>query len=315
MCGPNAEACKDEYESRVHLNEISQNVIVGDFPVEFMGRSYVGKIAYYENGPKPLVLVFPNYAGLKQFDIDQAVFMALLGYVAVAVDLYGDSFPPELRNPGSSATEKDILRHLQGAFSAYNHHLKNPREWRALMKFYLYEALKMPVVDETRAGAIGYCFGGQCILEMVRSGADIQGGVSFHGLLQSKPLLEPLCFPTATLPLTELLPESVAPNDYNTECKLHFFNAEHDDHVSDSSFKEFKEEMRDVKDWQFTTISGVYHGFALSRGVWSNKYDVKADRKSTRGMIEFFSDLWGDFTPSAHVAVNACGTPIAISQL
>ena len=53
-----------------------------------------------------------------------------------------------------------------------------------------------PVVHRSYAAAIGYCFGGQCVLEMVRNGDSIQGAASFHGVLQSTPLKEPLNFGT-----------------------------------------------------------------------------------------------------------------------
>ena len=50
-----------------------------------------GHIAYIEGaGPKPVVLVHPNYAGLKQFDIDQCCFLARCGYAALCVDHYKD---------------------------------------------------------------------------------------------------------------------------------------------------------------------------------------------------------------------------------
>jgi dienelactone hydrolase len=38
-------------------------------------------------------------------------------------------------------------------------------------------------VSKQRIAAIGYCFGGQCVLELARSGADVKAVVSFHGIL------------------------------------------------------------------------------------------------------------------------------------
>ena len=38
----------------------------------------------------PVVLVHHNYAGLKQFDVAQACFLARAGYVGLAEDLYVD---------------------------------------------------------------------------------------------------------------------------------------------------------------------------------------------------------------------------------
>jgi dienelactone hydrolase len=42
-------------------------------------------------------------------------------------------------------------------------------------------------VDDTRIAAIGFCFGGLCVLDLARTGADIKGVVSFHGLLTPPP--------------------------------------------------------------------------------------------------------------------------------
>jgi dienelactone hydrolase len=44
-----------------------------------------------------------------------------------------------------------------------------------------------PAVDTSRLGAIGFCFGGQCVLDLARAGADIKGGVSFHGVYDAPP--------------------------------------------------------------------------------------------------------------------------------
>ena len=109
MCGPDHEPPEQRYvthESLVALLEGGEYV-QETFPVSFRtadGKPYTFKssIAYRKGAePKPLVMVFPNYAGLKQFDKDQALFLARLGYVGLAVDLYPevDGYRYEDRNP------------------------------------------------------------------------------------------------------------------------------------------------------------------------------------------------------------------------
>ena len=68
-------------------------LIVERMPITYEGYTYQhGHIAYIEGaGPKPVVLVHPNYAGLKQFDIDQCCFLARCGYAALCVDHYKES--------------------------------------------------------------------------------------------------------------------------------------------------------------------------------------------------------------------------------
>ena len=67
--------------------------MVEDFPITFEGYSYpYGRLCYIKGRPPvPVILVHHNYAGLKQFDVDQACFIARAGYVGLAVDLYQET--------------------------------------------------------------------------------------------------------------------------------------------------------------------------------------------------------------------------------
>ena len=150
-----------------------------------------------------MVLVHPNYAGLKQFDIDQCCFLARCGYAALCVDHYKDEgiYTFADRNPRRShhangaepldlsADQRNAARrHGVGAFTCMNDALSDPKRWRGLMKANLDMAFAHPAVEEGLAAAIGYCFGGQACIEQVRAGHTLQAIVSFHGLLHSKPL-------------------------------------------------------------------------------------------------------------------------------
>jgi dienelactone hydrolase len=108
-----------------------------------------------------------------------------------------------------------VALHFHNAFRHYHTCLKEKQAWRELMAQNLTEAKAHPAVHPDFAAAIGYCFGGQCVLDMgkcvrnakqrrsaqlpshfrpllfpnlsVRMGCPLQGVVSFHGLLQSEP--------------------------------------------------------------------------------------------------------------------------------
>ena len=76
------------------------------------GYTYKSWICYKKGAvKKPVVLVFPNYAGLKQFDKDQAMFIAKLGYVGLAVDLYKEEedYMYEDRNPKPNYKDIDMM--------------------------------------------------------------------------------------------------------------------------------------------------------------------------------------------------------------
>mmetsp|Transcript_42889 Transcript_42889/g.79998 ORF Transcript_42889/g.79998 Transcript_42889/m.79998 type:complete len:406 (+) Transcript_42889:42-1259(+) len=69
------------------------DLVVEEFPITFDGYTYShGRIAWIMGRePAPVILVHHNYAGLKQFDIDQASYLAKVGYVGLAVDLYKET--------------------------------------------------------------------------------------------------------------------------------------------------------------------------------------------------------------------------------
>jgi dienelactone hydrolase len=315
--------------------------VMEQLPVTFNGYTYKSWIAYKRGAkPAPVILVFPNYAGLKQFDKDQAMFLAKLGYVGVAVDLYEETaeymykdrnpvvdFSGGMQTEGDYANMKDVdmggafvalgsggkitksqeqgLAHFKAAFAKYHGCLKAKGAWRDLMNLNLTKAKEHPAVHPKFAAAIGYCFGGQCVLDMVRMGSDLQGVVSFHGLLQSEPtniFKDPDW--DGTVDMTGVK------NNYTTKCKVLIENAELDDHVTDDSIKAFQKEFNDAGvNWQINNHSQTHHGWALPPGVWATEYDEHSDRRSTNSMISFFAELFPDFAIQP-VECNAAGTKL-----
>lgn len=159
-------------------------------------------------GNQPGLLLFPNFMGTKQWDFDKAEVLAMLGYKVLVVDYYGQ---------GKRGTDMESSAALMQAFTAD----------RAAMRDRLLGALAelktLPGVDASRLGAIGFCLGGKCVLDLARAGADIKGGVSFHGVYDAPPfpnaaitakLLiahgwnDPLCPPDATVALAKELTEA-----------------------------------------------------------------------------------------------------------
>ena len=175
------------------------DITLEPFPVEFEGYTYEGWIAYEKGAPpRPQVLVIPNYSGLKQFDKDEAVFLAAVGFVGIAVDIYKQvpGYMNEDRSPNSEPGWRELPRekkqeiaaaHMEGAFKQVDHCVCNPGFFRDSLAAYLAAGRAHPAVHPTHAAAIGYCFGGMAVLEMVRGGLDFDAAVSFHGVLQSRP--------------------------------------------------------------------------------------------------------------------------------
>ncbi|MDE0441608.1 MAG: dienelactone hydrolase family protein, partial [Gammaproteobacteria bacterium] len=70
-----------------------------DIAFSFRGNDYLGHLVAPAPsvGPRPLVLVIHNYQGLKFFDVDVAEYLARVGYVGLAIDVYGNIVPPDER--------------------------------------------------------------------------------------------------------------------------------------------------------------------------------------------------------------------------
>jgi dienelactone hydrolase len=145
---------------------IERRTLVYDGP----GGPFEGVVAFDSDaaGPRPGVLIVPNVLGQKEADNRVAERLAALGYVALAGDVYGQG----KRTTRDSADPALYMNQLNAD--------------RALLRDRLHAsvaALKaLPEVDDTRTAAIGYCFGGKCVLDLARSGADLLAVVSFHGI-------------------------------------------------------------------------------------------------------------------------------------
>jgi Dienelactone hydrolase family len=97
--------------------------------------------------------------GAKTIDIYRCLLLSrMLGCSAIAVDLYGeDTFPSKLRDDRSN---------INAAFDAMNDLLADPVYLRKLMRAYITESVKQLNGDPARVGAVGFCFGGSCVLEV-----------------------------------------------------------------------------------------------------------------------------------------------------
>lgn len=140
-------------------------------------------IAYDKSrqGPRPVVLVIPEWWGLTEYPKMRARELAKLGYFAVAVDMYGQQRVGE--------TPADAGK-LAGAFYA-DTTLVRSRLSAAMMK-----AKSYAQADSTKMAMIGYCFGGSMSLTGAKLGLPLRGVASFHGGLKgtaSKNVPELIC--------------------------------------------------------------------------------------------------------------------------
>lgn len=117
--------------------------------------------------PKPGVLVVHMFKGHTDFEVQKAKEIAKLGYAGFAIDMYGKEF---------HNVSPDEARVLMNDLNA-NRPLLLERILLAL------ETLKNhSQVDKKKLAGIGFCFGGKCVLDLVRANAEVKGVVSFHGV-------------------------------------------------------------------------------------------------------------------------------------
>ena len=119
---------------------------------------------------RPGVLVAHTIAGRSDFEELRAWQLAELGYVGFAADVYGK---------GTQTTDIDRNRSMMDALRADRPGLQT----RLLAA--LGALREQPEVEASAVAAIGFCFGGLCVLDIARTGEDIAGVASFHGILNA----------------------------------------------------------------------------------------------------------------------------------
>ena len=131
---------------------------------EAAGRTFEGY--YVSPAPDaPLVLLIHDWDGLTDYEVQRAEMLGELGYAVFAADLFGAGVRPE------SLEER---RRLTGEL------YQNRDEMRTLLRASLRTARERSEED-VPVVVMGYCFGGTAVLELARSGADVEGYVTFHG--------------------------------------------------------------------------------------------------------------------------------------
>lgn len=212
-------------------------------------------------GKVPGVLVVHDWYGLKAPYREIADRLARMGYVALAVDIYGKGIRPS--DPQQAAGE--AMKYRSG-----------DRELlRERVQVGLEELRKQPNVDSGRIAAIGYCFGGTAVLELARSGADVAGVVSFHGGLATP------------------RPEDAK----NIKAKVLALHGADVPNVGPKEVAAFEEEMRKGGvDWQLNAYGDAVHAFT-QRAAGTDKskgvaYNEKADKRSWEAMKTFFNEIF-----------------------
>ncbi|HVS13875.1 MAG TPA: dienelactone hydrolase family protein [Thermoanaerobaculia bacterium] len=208
--------------------------------------------------PVPGVLVAHTWAGRGAFEQSKARALAELGYAGMALDLYGE---------GKLGSGPEENRGLMQPFL----------DDRALLRRRMLAAVEalraVDGVDARRVAAIGFCFGGLCALDLARTGVEVRGVVSFHGLLQPPPQ------PAETV-----------------RAKVLVLHGADDPWVSADEVASFQREMTAAgADWQLHSYGGTLHAFtnpAADNPEAGAQYSESADRRSWRTLVGFLDEVF-----------------------
>ncbi len=212
-----------------------------------------------KDGARPAVAISHAWGGRSPFEEDRAVAVAELGYVGFALDLYG----------------KGVL----GSGPEENTALMTPLlADRALLQERINLAVSVlreqDEVDSDRVAAMGYCFGGLCVLDLARSGSDVLGVASFHGLFAP--------------------PEDV-PNQPITASVLCLHGYD-DPMVEPQAVIDLATEMTAAgADWQIHAYGNTQHAFTNPEANdpdMGTIYDARAERRSWQALKDFLAELF-----------------------
>jgi len=142
--------------------------------IDYQAGNVKGKGALVWNekisGKRPLLLVMTNWLGVTDHAINRAAKMAGDKYVAFVADMYGDgktsAGPPESQDL-MMAVRKDRF--------------EGRKRVAAALSTMIVEADKRGIGDSSKKAAVGFCFGGGNVLELARSGADLNAVLCLHG--------------------------------------------------------------------------------------------------------------------------------------
>lgn len=212
------------------------------------------------SGPRPAVLVSHDWSGRRGYATGKADEMARLGYVGFALDMYGK---------GVFGGDGDV---------ELNSSLMNPlAEDRTALRARINAAVDtvraLDVVDEPRVGAMGYCFGGMCVLELARCGSDVRGVISIHGIFS---------------------PGDVA-NEKVTASVL-CLHGQDDPMVPPEQVLALEEELSAAgADWQIHAYGATMHAFTnpdASNPAFGTVFNPVADKRATQSIENFWSDMF-----------------------
>ncbi|WP_018973908.1 dienelactone hydrolase family protein [Rudaea cellulosilytica] len=230
-----------------------------------VGGKKMQSVLVYDDAVKtarPGIVMTPDWLGINADNVALAKQIAGRDYVILVADVYGVDSRPKNPQEAGAATE-NMYAHRGDLRARINAALAQLKAQGT-----------MAPLDGAHWGAIGFCFGGATTLDLARSGADVQGVVSFHGNLATDD-------PTLAK---------------NIKAKVLVLHGADDKFESPEQIAGFQQEMRDANvDWQFLSYGGAVHCFAIPSAdgkIPGCKYDARTAKRAFAQMKEFFAEVF-----------------------
>ncbi len=238
-------------------------VVTESISYQVDGQEFKGYLAFDDRkaAPLPGVLVVHEWWGQNDYIRRRAKMLAELGYVALALDMYGDG--REARHPDKAGEfARASLASLPLAERRFN-------AAHALLA-------EHPLVAGSPMAAVGYCYGGGVVLHMARTDAPLAAVASFHGSLAPK----------------------ANPLPAGSKIRIAVFNGAADPLVPAEQVAAFRQEMDAASaDYFLVNYPGALHAFTnpdADRMAAEFKmpvgYDEAADLDSWRQLQTFLQD-------------------------
>ncbi len=240
---------------------MSDNVITEQWAYQDNNTRCDGLVSYQreQKAKLPAILVVHDWTGRNAFAENKIQQLAALGYVGLAVDMYGEG------RTGQNNEEKSAL--IAPLMS-------NRPHLRERIHSALDAARKIDHVDPHKIAVMGFCFGGLCALELARSGAHIRGAISVHGLLHKDDALKSGVIHAKIL-------------------ALHGYD---DPMVKPEQLIEFSNEMTTANaDWQMHVYGNTVHAFTnplANDKNFGTVYNPVADKRSWIAITNFLREIF-----------------------
>jgi dienelactone hydrolase len=217
-----------------------------------------GLLAHPAGTPRAAVAIFPTIMNIAPNVLRRMPMLAEAGYLAFMADFYGEPVPDRAAAHALGTALRADVSHYRGRITA---------------------AIEALAAHPARGGlpmaALGYCMGGQAVLEAARINLPFSAVASFHGILSTDA--------PATAPITP---------------RILVCHGDRDPLVPREQVLAFEEEMDAAgANWHLHIYSGAKHGFtdpeADSHGFDSLGYDASADRQSWAAAMGLFDEIFG----------------------